>query len=374
MSSPDDDAIELGPRLEPPAPRPGGSPGADESTDAAVLPLPELLGDEAVVDATLEAASSDELSVPRDRSVIPFDPLRRYLSELRKFSPLSAEEEHQLALQSTERGDVAAAYRLVTSHLRLVVKIAFEFKRSWQNLLDLIQEGNLGLLLAVRKFDPHRGIRLSTYATWWIRAYMIKFLLDNWRLVKVGTTNARRKLLFNLRKEKDALLAAGIAPSPKLLAERMGVSEEDVIDVDRSLAVPDVSLETPIASDSRLVLADTLASPEQAVDEQVADKQRLELLHQKLDRFARDLPEREQVVFRQRLLAEEPLTLQELGDRYGLTREGLRQVEKRLLRKLREYLVEELQGMTGIGFDVPALQKVRAILPAGNRDTDHQDS
>ena len=163
-----------------------------------------------------------------EHALAPVDPLAAYLHEIRKYEGLSEDEEQRLALEYRKNGDPATAYKLITSNLLLVVKIAMKFKREWQNLMDLIQEGNVGLMQAVKNFDPFRGVRLPAYASWWIKAYILKFLLDNWRLVKVGTTNTRRKLLYNLHKEKEKLEKAGIDPSTKLLAEKFGVEEGEV--------------------------------------------------------------------------------------------------------------------------------------------------
>ncbi|SVC16972.1 uncharacterized protein METZ01_LOCUS269826, partial [marine metagenome] len=185
-------------------------------------------------------------AVTQDSSVARIDPLTAYINEIRQYENLTENEEKQLAIKLRETSDSDAAYRLTTSHLMLVVRIAMSFRRQWQNMMDLIQEGNIGLLKAVKNFDPFRGVRLSSYATWWIRSYILKYMLDNWRLVRVGTTNTRRKLLYNLRKEKERLENQGFAPTPKLLAEHFGVEESDVIDVQTSLGAADVSVDTPM--------------------------------------------------------------------------------------------------------------------------------
>jgi RNA polymerase sigma-32 factor len=159
----------------------------------------------------------------KDTSLTPFDPLQKYLREISQYRLLTQEEEHHLAVKYQEEHDKEAAYILITSNLRLVVKIALEFHRAWtMNILDLIQEGNIGLMQALNKFDPHHGVKLSSYASFWIRAYILRFILDNWRLVKIGTTQAQRKLFFNLKKEKAKLEALGYAAEPKQLAEAMG--------------------------------------------------------------------------------------------------------------------------------------------------------
>jgi len=156
---------------------------------------------------------------PAEKALIPYDPLQMYLLEVKRFNLLTREDETQLAIRVRDQNDEKAAYKLVTSNLRLVIKIAMDFHRYWtKNLLDLIQEGNLGLLQAVRKFDPYRGIKFSYYASFWIKAYMLKFIMDNWKLVKIGTTQSQRKLFFNLAKERDKLIAEGFRPEPRLLA------------------------------------------------------------------------------------------------------------------------------------------------------------
>jgi RNA polymerase sigma-32 factor len=165
-----------------------------------------------------------------------YDPLRAYISEIRKFTSLDRDEERELAENYRRTGDREAAYRLVTSHLKLVVRIAMMYQKVYRNILDLIQEGNLGLLQAVERFDPERGARLQTYAVWWIKAFILKFLLDNSRMVKIGTTNARRKILMNLSREKRELEARGIVPTYKQLAENLGVEEYDLMEVERGMS------------------------------------------------------------------------------------------------------------------------------------------
>jgi RNA polymerase sigma-32 factor len=201
------------------------SPGAD-FTEALPVQSDDAALEQAVGESRLPGL--DEKPSEDDGSVVPYDPLSRYLSEIRRFPLLSREEEHAIALRYLKFHEPAEAYRLVTANLRLVVKIAYEFARASRNLLDLIQEGNVGLMEAVRNFDPYRGIRFPSYEVWWVRAYIYRYLINNWRLVKIGTTQAQRKLFFNLRKETERLEAEGFAPQPKLLAQRMGVKESEV--------------------------------------------------------------------------------------------------------------------------------------------------
>lgn len=230
----------------------------------------------------LEEKSSAPEESPNQ--LVPLDPLAAYLAEIRKYKPLSAEEEHELAVRYRETGDVESAYVLVTSNLQQVVAIAMTFKREFQNLLDLIQEGNIGLMHAVKKFDPFRGIRLPTYASWWIKAYILKYILDNWRLVKVGTTNIRRKLLYNLRKEKQKLEEAGFYPSTRLLAEKFGTSETNIVAVERSIGATDVSLQAPAGGeDGRSMVIDILPSEEESLEDRLSARQIRELVKNKVN-------------------------------------------------------------------------------------------
>jgi RNA polymerase sigma-32 factor len=279
------------------------------------------------------------------RSLVRHDPLTAYISEIRRYPLLSREEEHDLAVRYMREGDMHAARRLVTANLRLVVKISHEYQRAYRNLLDLVQEGNIGLMQAVKKYDPYRGVKFSSYAAWWIRAYILKFILNNWRLVKIGTTQAQRKLFFNLRKEKEKIEQMGFEAGPKLLAERLDVSEQDVREMEQRLGSVEVSLDAPLGRDdpgSRtfldLVQGDAKARP----DAQVEGSEFSGLLRAKLEAFAQTLHGREQTIYHDRLLADPPLTLQEIGERYGISRERARQLEKRLLDRLRAYLKREL--------------------------------
>ncbi len=280
-------------------------------------------------------------AVRQEKSLVPLDPLAAYLQEIRKYEGLTEDEERELALRYKETGDVAAAYRLITANLSLVVRIAMTFKREWQNMMDLVQEGNLGLMKAVKNFDPFRNVRLSAYATWWIKSYILKYILDNWRLVKVGTTNVRRKLLFNLRKEQEKLEREGFVATPKLLAERFGADEEDVIDVDASIGAADVSMDTPTHPDSSLTPMATLSdgrSPDQDVEVKLFRTK----LREKIDSFKVDLKPIEIDLLDQRILSESPKSLQEIGDEYAITREAVRQAEQRLLKKFKTYIEDAL--------------------------------
>jgi RNA polymerase sigma-32 factor len=286
-------------------------------------------------------------AVTQDSSVARVDILTAYLNEIRQYENLTENEEQELAIKLRETNDSDAAYRLTTSHLMLVVRIAMTFRRQWQNMMDLIQEGNIGLLKAVKKFDPFRGVRLSSYATWWIRSYILKYMLDNWRLVRVGTTNNRRKLLYNLRKEKENLENQGFTPTPKLLAEHFGVTESDVIDVQASLGVVDISVDTPMRAGEEttpdMFLADHGAmSPEENAEQ----NQFLESLKQEIDSFRKELKPIEQKILSERILSETPRSLQEIGDDQNVTREAIRQTEQRILKKFKTYITKNRPNLS----------------------------
>jgi RNA polymerase sigma-32 factor len=207
------------------------------------------VGDEAV-DEDDPAWKALEARKSSDRvALIKRDPLQAYMQEVRRYPLLTPDEEHALATRLVEHGDSTAARKLIEANLRLVVKIAYEYRRAHKNLLDLVQEGNIGLMQAVRKYDPYRGVKLSSYAAFWIRAYILKFILNNWRLVKIGTTQAQRKLFFNLRKERERLEQLGFQPTTALLAENLQVSEKDVDEMERRLAAPEASLDAPMPGD-----------------------------------------------------------------------------------------------------------------------------
>lgn len=281
----------------------------------------------------------------KGEAVSRFDPLSAYMREVQRHALLSPDEEHRLAVSYQKNPeDLAAAARLVTANLRLVVKIAYEYRRAYKNMMDLIQEGNIGLMQAVKKYDPYRGVKLSSYAAWWIRAYMLRFILNNWRLVKLGTTQAQRKLFFNLSKEKARLSAMGIEPTDAEIAKRLNVAEAEVAEMDKRLARSDASLDASVGeSDGRSVARVELMPASGSTPEQVAEGAELsELLQGRLSEFRKKLTGKDVIIFDKRLVADEPLTLQELGDEFGVSRERVRQLEARLTGKLRDYLKQEL--------------------------------
>lgn len=303
--------------------------------------------------ATAPEADEERSVVAASRAaLVPYDPLQHYLTEIRRYPLLSREEEHELAVRYLEDGDRDAAYRLVTANLRLVVMIAREYQRAFRNLLDLVQEGNIGLMEAVKHYDPYRGVRFPSYAVWWIRAYVIRYVMNNWRLVKVGTTQAQRKLFFNLQKEKDRLEAEGFRPEPKLLAQRLDVKESEVIEMQQRLSGRDLSVDAPIDSGDEATMLDFLASGEATAEERVADAETRTFLGRKIREFGATLEGKERVIFDERLMAEDPLTLQDIGDRYGISRERVRQIEERIKTKLRAYLLAESPDLEDAAIDI----------------------
>jgi RNA polymerase sigma-32 factor len=300
------------------------------------------LTDLPIVEIDLAQENEEENADSKEKALVPFDPLQRYLAEIRRFPLLSREDEHKLAVEFKEFGNIQAAYKLVTGNLRLVVMIAREYQKAFKSLLDLIQEGNMGLMEAVKNFDPYRGVRFPSYAVWWIRAYMIRYIMNDWRMVKIGTTQAQRKLFFNLQKEKERIESEGLTPGPKLLAQRLNVKEDEVVEMEQRMAHRDLSVDMPIGEDEEATMLNFLPDDKQSPEEHFAENQYRALLQQKMENFAATLKDKELVIFRERLLNEEPITLREIGEKYSISRERVRQIEERLKKKLKTYLSKEL--------------------------------
>lgn len=273
----------------------------------------------------------------KQKSVAVADPLTRYLQEVHKYPMLTETQERKLALAYHKKGDVVAARRLVEAHLRLVVRIAMEYRQAYYNVLDLIQEGSVGLMMAVKKFDPDKGSRFANYASWWIRSYILKYILDNFRLIKIGTTKDQKKLFYNLMKEKQKIEALGYVADKKVLAKALKVSEEAVEEMTQRLQQPEYALDAPVGENKESFLKDFIPLDEKPVDEQIAVKETQDILKEKLDEFTKTLNERELKIFEQRLMAELPITLQEIGDDYGITKERVRQIEERVINRLKEF-------------------------------------
>ena len=279
------------------------------------------------------------------------DPLQLYMSEIQRHPLLTPDEEHALAVQYVKTGDVEAAARMVTANLRLVVKLAYEYRRAYRNIMDLIQEGNIGLMQAVKRYDPYRGVKLSSYAAWWIRAYMLRYILNNWRLVKLGTTQAQRRLFFNLNKEKARLTAMGIEPTHERIATNLKVDEKEVVEMDRRLSRGDASLDAPVGDHEgrQTTRMELLPSAGEGPESQAEGAEISVLVRERLEEFRKTLTGKDVDIFEKRIVAEEPLTLQELGDQFGVSRERVRQLEARLIGKLREFLKESLGDAVEVG-------------------------
>ncbi|OPY79550.1 MAG: RNA polymerase sigma factor RpoH [Syntrophorhabdus sp. PtaU1.Bin153] len=282
------------------------------------------------------------MQVAQDKGLpIPYDPLKQYLSEVSRYPVLTREEETEVATRVFEKKDRVAAQKLVISNLKLVVKIALEYFNTYLNILDLIQEGNVGLLHAVKKYNPYKGTKFSTYASFWIRAYMLKYMMDSWSLVKVGTTQSQRKLFYRLNKEKQKLEALGIYPAPKVLAASLDVKEEEVEDMQKRLAYTDVSLEAPIHEESDDTVLDMIKAGED-VEEVVAEREKNAILALKVGEFKKTLNDKELYIFEHRVMADESLTLQDIGEKFGISRERVRQIENRVMKKFKERFKGEM--------------------------------
>jgi RNA polymerase sigma-32 factor len=336
----------------PPSPLAQGcsvNPSEAEPREAGKVAPGELSGQDTPPDA-VDSGSRKRLPVPIAPAkkgagdLEPVSALTRYMAELRHHAPISREEEHELAVQWVEDGDVEAARRMVLSNLRLVVKIAMEYRRAWTNTLDLIQEGNVGLMEAVQRYDPYQGVKLSSYAVYWVRAYILKYILDNMRSVRMGTTRASRKLFFRLNKEKRELERQGFEVSPKLLAERLEVNEDDVLEMESRLSQPDLSMDAPLRRDESggATYGDMFAAGSASAESLVGDLEMHELFRNAVDEFTQELEERDRRILEERVLAEDPRTLAEMGKEFGVSRERVRQLEARLVKRLREYMKEKM--------------------------------
>jgi RNA polymerase sigma-32 factor len=325
MPKRDDELDE--PSVEPEILEPPGEELADHPPATELGPPPER-------DNTNPADST---------AVVPVTALQQYLAEIRRYPYLSKEEELRLFHEYHAQGSREAAVKLIMANLRVSVAIASEYLHTGADYMDLIQEGNIGLMQAIKKFDPTKNVRFYAYAAWWSRAYILRYLLNNYRLVKIGTTQDQRKLFYNLKKEKAKLEREGFAPDTKLLADRPNVRERDVIEMDQRLGNWELSLDQPIGEDQDGRLLDIIPSQQIPADEQIADRQLKTLFRAKLAEFIKTLEERDEDILRNRILSENPLTLDDLGDKYGITKERTRQLETRIIKRLREYIKKDIK-------------------------------
>ena len=292
------------------------------------------------------------------------DPFRVYLREIAKYPLMTREEEKETALRTRLGTDKEAFEKLVHANLMLVVKMALEY-RSHPNLLDLVQEGNMGLLRAVAKYDPERGMRFSTYASFWIRAYMLKYLMNTWSMVKIGTVDSQRRLFYRLRRERDRLEKSGITPSSGLLADNLEASTAEIEEMEHRLYRRDASLEAPQHGDGD-PLMDMLGSGED-IEETLIEKNHTEILQGRLADFKKLLSDKERFILEYRIMAEEPLTLREIGQRFNASRESVRQMQvkisKRLEKNLRRVRFDHIYGeplRISTGGGEPAKRRARS--------------
>ncbi|PLX86850.1 MAG: RNA polymerase sigma factor RpoH [Desulfuromonas sp.] len=269
------------------------------------------------------------------------DSFEYYMAQINRFDLLSPEEESQLARRYRQEGDLEAAHQLTCANLRFVVKVANEYRGYGLRMLDLVQEGNVGLMVAIKKFDPERGLRLITYAVWWIRAYMQNFIMRSWSLVKIGTTQAQKKLFFKLGQTRNALRNLTGEDDLQEVAELLDVDVSVVDSMSQRLGTRDVSLDVPLGDGEDFTLLDTLVDHSSNQEELLAEWQSQQQLSCQTRKALTTLKPRERQVIEQRVLSEEPRTLQELADDFGVSRERVRQIEQNALRKLRPLLDEE---------------------------------
>jgi RNA polymerase sigma-32 factor len=270
--------------------------------------------------------------------------LEAYLLQINHFPLLSQEEEFKLAVRYRKYNDIEAAHKLITSNLRFVVKVAFEYKSYGVKLQDLVQEGNIGLMMAVKKFDPKKGFRFISYAIWWIRAYIQNFIIKTWSLVKIGTTQAQKKLFYKIGKVRKALESDGTREKKyELLAKNLDVAKEDIIEMEQRMAARDLSLDTPFDEGQELTHLELLRENSPNQEEAIAQEEEKRMRQIEVQNAMKRLNEKEVYVIRNRVMADEPLTLQQIGEHLKLSRERVRQIENEALKKLKKEFSTRLE-------------------------------
>jgi RNA polymerase sigma-32 factor len=321
-----------------------------DSTDAATPTDEAASEDDLVSEAAAEPVAVEEAALDRilpasEKHLVTYrDPVRRFVEEARRNIRLDENEERELGRAARNQGDLDAARRLVVHNLRLVVAIAYQYRQAWLNVLDLFQEGSVGLMEAVRRWDPEVGTRFSTYAAYWIRAYVLRFLMTNARLIHVGNTRAGRKLFFRLERERQKLLAAGFDPTPKLLAAKLDVDEADVVEVSGHLASREISLE-PRPDDEGVSLSERLSRQEPSPEDLAARSELAGAIRRLMDDFESKLAdERERAIWREHLAnpSNEPVALAVLGERFGVSKQRMGQIADKLKKQFRERVVADL--------------------------------
>jgi RNA polymerase sigma-32 factor len=279
----------------------------------------------------------DENLISDSKSLTTADPISMYLAEIRKYPLLSREQELELAKKYYETKDPAAAQALVTANLRFVVKIAAEYSRFGARMIDLVQEGNMGLMHAVKDYNPYKGVRLITYAVWWIRGYIQEYLMKQFSLVKIGTTQNQKKLFYQLQKQKEELDALGKGTDIKLLSTKLGIPEDEVQMMAQRMSGRDISLDRPFDDDSSNSMLDLQKGNVESPDDELSKREELSHLTETIEDLRPHLSDREKIILDERILNDEPLTLQEIGEKYGITREAVRQMETRVLKKIKDH-------------------------------------
>lgn len=290
-----------------------------------------------------ELTPASRLPVQSDqKSLTTTDPLQLYMQEIRKYPLLTKEEEQEIAKKYYETKDPEAAQRLIQSNLRFVVKIAAEYSKFGSKMIDLIQEGNIGLMHAVKEFNPYKGARLITYAVWWIRGYIQEYLMKQYSLVRIGTTQNQRKLFYQLQKHKQIMDSVNSEADLHKLSEKLGIPEEEVQSMAQRMFQRDVSLDKPMDDESKTSLGDLQKNEsEEAPDQTLERLEQLEILKEKIEEIRPELNPREIILLEERILNDQPLTLQEIGEKYGITREAVRQMEARLIKKIQQKMLPE---------------------------------
>jgi len=334
-------------RTDPPRKLPKKKARQDPET---VISSDEIMGPEMEVGDDEKSGALDQTPDFKGSSGKPviYDPVSAYYQTIRHYPVLTRDQEKELGIRYLQTEDVEAAYTLVTSNLKLVIKIALEYRRLWREIVDLIQEGNVGLMQAVKKYDPYRGVRFSSYAAWWIRAYIIRYIMNNTRMVKIGTTQAQRTLYFQLGKERERLRQMGIEPDSKAIAKSLKLKESEVEEMSMRLSTGDLSLEAKRGHDGDYSLYDTIPALEPDTESKVADAETKSIYLEKLSEFVGTLADRDRKIFTMRWMKDEPLTLQQVGEKLGITRERVRQLEARIIKNLREHL--ENEGLSASDF------------------------
>lgn len=312
----------------------------DNGPDEPEVPDSADQGD--VIDIKPGEVTSLALRPAGDETSQQVDLLYRYIRDIQRYPLLTPEEELDLTTKFVETGDPEIAYRLVSANLRLVIKIAMEYRTFTSQVLDLIQEGNIGLVKAVQHFDPVRGVRLSHYAQYWIRSYIIYYLLNNHRMVKLGTTQAQRKVFFNLRKERQRLLNMGYDPTARMIATNLAVPESTVNEMMQRMDAPDLYLDAPHGTDGKTTYMSSMAG-DTDIEGEASAREISERVREVIVAFGRSLDnDRDLYIWENRLLSDDPVTLQSVGDKFGVSRERARQIEERIKRKFKEFLQKEL--------------------------------